>query len=513
MSTSTKDIITENIDVDVYINEYVKDLKYKDIVVNSLDEALELTQAYQSTSEYDWFRGQSGIWPLIPSANRLDPQKRIQAEKSLQRLDAWAFKNGISTDTDYVEAIAQHYHMPTLFIDFTTDPKIAAYFAAQKSGNEPNEYSCMYCLNSHNFNESIESIKKYFPNLPSYPKLLDINVNNLWRLEAQKGKFMYQPIVNLDWFYSLKRIVFKNKKNTSQYFDMSHIYPTAKSVLEERLDGFFLNERTGESLEQLNGLLNRLAVSGMEFTTINLNEIPFFSQAYIKEYVHENILLNFKWDESEIKLWKNDKIEKFANVQTTESFNLKIKSFRNINENKNIVYDQLIKFLNDQQDIRTKAINFSIKDDEKNIKLINKFEQYSNIIWNGMRKLPYENHEIAEVISKVIFLMNFSISEYRKSDKNFLKIGINDGCGGFNNAFVNENLLFKAMRDDLYDVLKETHQNIESIIFWIKIPKLLYKFDALKNLFVESIIISQVVYGGNNFVIFSPCELEILGLP
>ena len=50
-------IITENIDVKFYINEYIKELKYKDIVVESLDEALKLLEDYKKSGEYDWFRG------------------------------------------------------------------------------------------------------------------------------------------------------------------------------------------------------------------------------------------------------------------------------------------------------------------------------------------------------------------------------------------------------------------------------------------------------------------------
>ena len=150
-------IITENIDVKFYINEYIKELKYKDIVVESLDEALKLLEDYKKSGEYDWFRGQTGLWPLIPTMARLSNDEEFKkAEEKLKRFDNWAYKNNISDDFDYIEAIAQHYgnygedeknRIKTFFLDFTVNPKIAAYFASYKINYKEYESSCIYCLN------------------------------------------------------------------------------------------------------------------------------------------------------------------------------------------------------------------------------------------------------------------------------------------------------------------------------------------------------------------------------
>mgnify|MGYP003535276990 FL=1 len=69
------------------------------------------------------------------------------------------------------------------------------------------------------------------------------------------------------------------------------------------------------------------------------------------------------------------------------------------------------------------------------------------------------------------------------------------------------------MRDDLKDCIVENTKDVMTLIYHIRSPQLLYKFEALKKLFVESIILSQVVYGGNNFVIYSPTEVRVFGLP
>lgn len=78
------------------------------------------------------------------------------------------------------------------------------------------------------------------------------------------------------------------------------------------------------------------------------------------------------------------KVEKYEDVYTTEKIFFEIDSFKNIEQNKVIIYEQIIKLLNNK-DIRKKAIKFTIIDNEKHIELIEKFEEYSNLVWNCMK--------------------------------------------------------------------------------------------------------------------------------
>lgn len=522
-------IITKNIDSKAYSDEYIKEFKRKDIVVDSLEEALQLAEDYKKSGKYNWFRGQTGLWPLVSSANRLNDKDRNEAEEKLKRFDSWAFTKNLFTDFDSSEAIAQHHGLKTMFIDFTTDPKVAAYFASEEVNYKEYQYSCIYCLNTEDFNDSLKDIKKFFPNLPEYPRLLDIDVDNLWRLEVQKGKFLYQPCLNFDWFYSLHRIVFKVKENDIKTYDKSYIYPEIKSPLEEKIDGFILNEKTKTNLEHLYDFINQLKESGMYFEMFEADD-----ELYIKEFISdEDKLLRYSWSEKEIKLWKEITIEKYQDTNTTENILLKIDSFKNIDENKVKIYNQILNMLNAKKDIRKKAISFIIEDNEKNIKLIEKFEKHANLIWNGMRRLPYENDDIAKVISDLVQILDLSMYEYEQLNKNFLKIGFSDITGSGNIAFVNESFLYEAMRDDLQEFIVKKTKDVRTIIYHIRSPQLLYNFELLKRLFVESIIISQVLYGSKidvcydvdcnykqncdyskkDFVIFSPTEVNVLGIP
>lgn len=505
-----------------FSDDYVLKLKDDDEIVDNLDEAIIIAEEYKRTGKYDWFRGQSGIWPLVSSRNRLTDIGIDEAEERLSSLLGWSIENKISDNIDYVESIAQHYKIPTLLIDFTTDPKVAGFFASDKSGYEPNEYSCIYCLNTENFNKKLNSYKKYLK-LPEnqLPRLLDVDIDNLWRLEAQNGEFMYQPSINLDSLHSLHRIVFKIRKNDVKYFDKAYIYPESKSALEERLDSFFLMEQNNTNAQNTNNFIQELEKNGMTVLKFEAG-----NELYIKEFIkNEEKLLNYKWSNENLKLWENKNLEKYKDIYTTEKIQFEIKSFKNTEQNKEIVFKQISKLLTSNVGIRRKAIKISVIDNEENTELIQKFEKYSKLIWHGMRKLPYENVEIAKVMSDLIQMIDISIEGYEHYDKDFIKIGFSDVIGSGNVAFVNKNLLFEAMRDDLNDFIIEKTTDVRTIIYHIRSPQLLYKFEKLKRLFVESIIISQVLFGSKvdsnendefseiDFVIFSPVEIMFFGSP
>lgn len=508
-------IIRKNIDVDAYINEYIKKLKYKDIVVDSLEEALNLAENYKKSGKYNWFRGQTGLWPLISSGNRLNDIERNEAEKKLKRFDNWAYTNGLFTDFDSSEAIAQHYGLKTLFIDFTTDPRVAAYFASNGIDYEGYQYSCIYCLNTINFENSLINIKKYFPNLPEYPRLIDIKIDNLWRLEAQSGKFLYQPCINFDWFHSLNRIVFKVKDTHIKLFDKHYIYPDSKSSLEERIDGFILSEETRTRAINFNNFINELKKSGANyiFEDFSDNDNIFGNNHYVKSYVNEKILLNFSWQKDEIKKWENKKIETFKEVFTSSNLIFNINCFSNKIKNKQIISLRLEDLFKKDKNIRNKSIRFSINSSIKNFALTKKFEEFSFRIWNGMRKLPYTNDDIIKVFSNLMLIIDFNKYEYESFNKDNLEIILTDGTGGYAHAFVSQKNLRNSMRKDLDKVLKIKISVIQELILVIKKAKLLYNYNDLVKLFVESIILTQVMYMKEDFVIYSPFELEWISIP
>lgn len=93
---------------------------------NSPSEALKLAQHFKEGKKYDLFRGQNEDWPLISSEGRLPPQKIEENRKRLLWL--FDFLSQYESTGKYIKniddfvTIAQHYGIPTDFIDLTRSP-------------------------------------------------------------------------------------------------------------------------------------------------------------------------------------------------------------------------------------------------------------------------------------------------------------------------------------------------------------------------------------------------------
>lgn len=198
-----------------------------DIFVDSMEDAI--TQANKLQEEgYDLFRGQSGLWPVISNLNRLNEIDREKAKEKALIVEN-TLRQYNSFEEDQIVALLQHFGLPTNFVDFTTEPAIAAFFTTQISGKEPNEFACIICIQSEEVNAIINIIKK---DLPTKPEIINVCMDNLLRQKAQKGKFLFLPFVGFEIGLPYKRIVFKNSQNNASKFNISDYYPDIKSDLE-----------------------------------------------------------------------------------------------------------------------------------------------------------------------------------------------------------------------------------------------------------------------------------------
>lgn len=106
--------------------------EYCEIEVNSIDQIYNIINAYNeqwdmpkkiSGGEFRaFYRGQSdAIWEIEPSIVRSDINERDQYLKYQSKLQGKSLFDQL--------AYLQHYETGTRLIDFTTDPKVALYFA------------------------------------------------------------------------------------------------------------------------------------------------------------------------------------------------------------------------------------------------------------------------------------------------------------------------------------------------------------------------------------------------
>src|SRR5262249_55301609 len=121
---------------------------------DSAAHALTLAEELRLKGEYDWFRGQAHKWPLCPTLNRLDEEARNTALLRLARFGMWV---QTTPEARYLEsdeaklAVAQHYGVPTHFLDFTTSPRVAVFFATHRPPQEA-EHGFVLCLNTAELN-------------------------------------------------------------------------------------------------------------------------------------------------------------------------------------------------------------------------------------------------------------------------------------------------------------------------------------------------------------------------
>jgi WD40 repeat protein len=216
----------------------------------SLQHAVELACQWKDEGRYDWFRGQVRHEPAHTSLFRRfisDPAEHQLAVRRTQWFKQWVKTTPQlahlldSEDLYALHAIAQHYGIPTNLLDFTTDPRVAGFFAADTIQPAQGCESCIYCLDTHSLERTWQHAKATRDRSGVRIEPIRIAVDNLWRLQAQRGVFLH---ANYDWEadYPMDRILFPYSGYPVAP-NRSEIYPIDKSSLEILLDQYFDRER------------------------------------------------------------------------------------------------------------------------------------------------------------------------------------------------------------------------------------------------------------------------------
>lgn len=319
---------------------------------------------------------------------------------------------------------------------------------------------------------------------------------------------MYLPAKGFEIRMPYKRIVFPRNSNYKNALNKDYIYPR-KSKLEEQLDMCFQAEKMHFAMPRIYEFADSLQIP--------VNQATFDS--YMKEAVNEKELCSFSWDQSASDNWGNPIVENYNDAFIYETIVVDVvlnKDEFNIDEK---IYDKVLLTLNNDLEIRNKLISWKFKLDGKDIYYLNNSTNIMNQLWDGIRNLPYSNHEVALIIKKS---MHYFRHDYHNVDiKNIfgdqITIIVSDKIGSFNKAYVSRKKLSNTIRKDLNNVLidkvNDLERNLEKVIMTINQTNLLYDFLELKNLFIESIILTQLFNQRNDPVFFSPTDVDYIGLP
>jgi hypothetical protein len=282
---------------------YAKEYRVRDV-----EEAVELAENFRQKGAYNWFRGQAKPWPPHTSlyrAQQMGEAQVDQAKAQLSRLDGFMKLNPelkkIAADYNAFFAVAQHYGIPTNYLDFTTEPVIAGFFACDTGNPEVGSDSCIYCLNTDDIVEAWDALTS----IRSQAKieLVTAPVPNLWRLESQHGVFLYCIPANWDGWYEMDKIIFPYRGYPA-YPPKDVIYPNEKSSLENLLDHFFVEETRRAGREEI-----------LKVVTVRLRaDAPpdFYSPKYFKDGQLEP---HPSWDQAILKTWEDANTESFQTIQ------------------------------------------------------------------------------------------------------------------------------------------------------------------------------------------------------
>ena len=494
------------------------------IEATGISEAIRIATEGARSGRWDLFRGQSDAdWPVTSSAERLSESARKEAFKRATDFAAWAQSvpamNGYVINMDSLWAIAQHYGLATLFIDFSDDPRVAAFFAADTDRDyEKGHRAALICVNTLNFNRFweyagptlFEKIEK-----PAYPEFIRIDVENLWRLQQQKGSFLWNPVFGIERFYEFDRIIFPYEKNDPAIPAKHEIYPLDQSDLEKILTRFFMNEKMREAADFIDSL--------------DVAKFDWPVESYeVASWAHEDVPVSEDWTNT--AAWNAIQVQHASSAlpgtlidvdlsgaleQIAGEFTVTL-SPEFIEKNRNGVL----------------TIRPSMEPNKSQRLLIACVRR----LWNGMRTLPYGPDEINTALRRMLELFPVAQEKSHRQamgpESLYVEMAHNvDGRGGYSRADLDPKTLievsnpaFAAAADKYlaanYPTLARTPYVFGHALLQLAgRPWERFTFSGLRRAMVEELIPTQIAWRMisdehdlSTVIYFSPTDIKVFGL-
>ncbi|MGR6432114.1 FRG domain-containing protein [Rhizobium sp. PAMB 3174] len=358
----------------------------QDISVNSLAEAIALCKKLKLDGKYNLFRGQTRDWPrLIPSLLRVTDEALSVAESNLSEFLEWAEAvpqmAAYRTQSGATMAIAQHYGIPTRFLDLTRSPEIAAIFSKSPASSDTSgNTAVIYCFNSNDLSAL------------NGAEIVEINVDNLWRLEAQEGLFL--NVQDKDVATKIRDHAYRIHFPLAQLLPDEHeaIYPVRKSALECVIDQWIYRKRVQD-------LFSDLTSSG-NINFISATRRQTYDGAFRWRTPPE---LEAAWCNNDHR-WVAPTVEKVALLADPTTV---VVTARPNSELKQLKYEveQLIKQPLADSVATGRLISFAIKLPADAAHFEWAVSTLCNRCWDGIRSLPYDQSEMLNCMSLLISLL------------------------------------------------------------------------------------------------------------
>lgn len=495
-------------------------------VVNNVEEAVNLALRFKKMGRYDWFRGQlQANWAPKSSMER-SIQRGESSELLKQRVGRfldWA-KTEASlcyladpVNRDQLFAVLQHYGFPTCYIDFSSEPGVAGFFACDcAKPPEPGTISAIFCLNTSDLRHFYDLLD-YKHNLKQLQiDLVTVKVDNLWRLQAQAGHFVF---ANHNWydFYDMDCIEFPWTGYPS-FPPKNRIYPEHRSALEQLLHNYFEIER-----RDLNR--DRFALEQREHESSGHS---LFKHLIIRSDGYDANLLDTypkelpSWCEEALTPWLEGYAEIFHDAVGFRQ-SIVLRDGPNVPlPDKQLVYGISTAMRLDAA-LRMRAVEWDLQGLPDTVNR-ERLEMLVGEAWNGMRRLPYTDEDIAVACGTLLKLCTLSgcraVNAFRVCEALRIwcadamevefgskgDLGTRGYCSAAHLGQVISPLWIKALPSGVS--ASEPHAAFRLC----HTPNRMLDFQSFAKLFGRELIPSQLACG-RSLVHFNPARLDFFGLP
>jgi hypothetical protein len=181
--------------------------------------------------------------------------------------------------------------------------------------------------------------------------------------------------------------------------------------------------------------------------------------------------------------------------------------------------------LRSEPTIRSKTVDWSFKDLPKSLSQ-DELDDALRPVWNGMRRLPYGNDEIADACGSVVALLMVGLRREVSTEgqiKRFsdcfaecMRVEFSNFDGSSSRGLVALESLRRALRTDITELLapefKKYADDVRELFKIIYYPRLMFEFEEFKKIFAREVIPTQTVEK-RDLILFNPARLMAFGLP
>jgi hypothetical protein len=487
--------------------------------VESLDDAITLAREGMGDGRWDLFRGQTNAeWRVTSTGERLTAAGRDAALQRFKEFHAWARANPLmadyTSDRDSLGAIAQHYGLATMFVDFTDQPEIAGFFAADTRNEVPaGQKACIICVNSSEF---VEFCSSYLSGrmhegkpLP-LPEIVRIEVKNLWRLQRQCGCFLWNVLGDIErTLYNFDRIVFPFTRQSPLIPSRDSVYPPNQSVLEQQLTRFFMNEQMGKTEEE---------ISKTSFHKVRIG-VPCYDAA---TWMGAPFPASNDWGDRAAWLRRPDEHASTALLGPNIALDCRAPDQEVIDG----LHTMLSRFFG--VSARDRCVIYDFKGTPS--KLVSRAMIAAQRLWDGMRHLPYTPEETLVALDTTFKLLAFRASggemhhAWGEATWQVELAGDPSGTGAYSRASVSRGGIGRAWNPEFISAVRKHSSCEDSEQDAVALQTVAYSwqrftFAGLRRLMVHELIPTQLAWRGtcdsekalSVSLYYSPAEFDVFG--